>query len=219
MQPGRMGFWSWLTGGRRKQGREPLSEPVRAPVRIEVRRERAARPRPRHSPPTTVLRREYMPREQEELSFVLGSDGLPTGRLRRERDRLVIFTDDGAGMVNPSSARLHTLGLYCFRIRGVSYHEAAVRAGDFRPGRRVRLVREPDNEHDPNAVAVYASRARRPAGYVNKMNAKRLARRLDTGDDLMAISVRGTGPGIDGPAPWVLVGSPSVLDHLQRSSG
>lgn len=157
-----------------------------------------------------------MPREQEERSFVLGADGWPTGRLRQERDRLVIVTDDGAGMVNPTSARLHTLGLYCFRLRGVTYHEAAVRSGDFRPGARVRLVREPDNEHDPNAVAVYAAGAERPAGYVNKLNARRLAKRLDAGDELAAISVRGDRPGVEGAAPWILVAAPDVLAHLRR---
>lgn len=157
-----------------------------------------------------------MPREREERSFVLGPDGMPTGRLRRERGRLVIFTDDLAGMVNPTSARLHSLGLYCFRIRGVTHHEAAVRSGDFRPGARVRLVREPDNEHDPNAIGVYAAGAERPAGYVNKLNARRLAKRLDAGENLAAISVRGDRPGVDTIAPWVLVAAPDVLAHLRR---
>lgn len=166
--------------------------------------------------PPTIRRSEYLTREQEERSFVLGPDGMPTGRLRRERGRLVIFTDDGAGMVNPRSARLHTLGLYCFAIRGVTYHEEAVSAGDFRPGARVRLVREPDNEHDPNAIAVYAPGADQPAGYVNKLNSKRLAKRLEAGDELAAISVRGTRPGEIGPAPWVLVAAPAILAHLQR---
>ncbi|HLR97054.1 MAG TPA: HIRAN domain-containing protein [Jiangellaceae bacterium] len=202
-----MGLWSWLTGRGRREDDKP-----RPAVVLTVRAERLLA-----VPDLGVVRRsEWLPREREERSFVLGPDGMPTGRLRHERDRWVIFTDDGAGMVNPSSARLHTLGLYCFRIRGVTYHEGAVTAGNFRPGTRVRLVREPGNEHDPNAIAVYAPGADRPAGYVNKLNAKRLTKRLEAGDKLTAISVRGTRPGEIGPAPWVLVASTEIISHLLR---
>lgn len=206
-----MGLWDWLTGRKQRDRREVRPPPcgrgdsdgesVRA-VPISERK--------------TVYSKEYMPRDREERSFILSPDGMPTGRLRLERDRLVIVTDDGAGMVSPSSARLYTLGVYCFRIRGVTYYEAAIRAGDFRPGTKVRLVREPDNEHDANAIAVYAAGARRPAGYVNKQNAKRLAKRLDAGEQLAVISLRGARPGIVGAAPWVLVALPDAVAHLRR---
>ena len=36
----------------------------------------------------------------------------------------------------------------------------------FAPGRRLALVREPENEHDPNAVAVWDAERRLQAGYV-----------------------------------------------------
>ena len=36
----------------------------------------------------------------------------------------------------------------------------------FDPGRRLALVREPENEHDPNAVAVWDAEQRLHAGYV-----------------------------------------------------
>ncbi len=36
----------------------------------------------------------------------------------------------------------------------------------FAPGHRLALVREPDNEHDPNAVAVWDAERRLQAGYV-----------------------------------------------------
>lgn len=208
-----MGLWNWLTGRNQHDNkREERARPA-VVVTATVRR----RPSPPHlAKRPTVYGNEYLPRDREEQSFVLDANGMPTGRLRRERDRLVIITDDGAGMVNPSSARLHTLGLYCFRIRGVTFHVAAVKSGDFHLGTPVRLVREPNNQHDPNAIGVYASGARRPAGYVNKQNARRLAKRLDAGEKYAAISVRGDRPGVAGPAPWVLVAAPDVLAHLQR---
>lgn len=202
-----MGLLSWLTGRGWREEDAP-----RPAVAVTVRTER----RPAVPDRGVVRRSEWLPREQEERSFVLGPDGMPTGRLRRERDRLAIFADDGAGMVNPNSARLHTLGLHCFRVRGVTYNAAAVRAGNFRPGARVQLVREPDNEHDPNAIAVYAAGETEAAGYVNKLNARRLAKRLDADEELAAISIRGDRPGVDTVAPWVLVAAPKVLAHLRR---
>ena len=36
----------------------------------------------------------------------------------------------------------------------------------FDPGRRLALVREPENEHDPNAVAVWNEERTLQAGYV-----------------------------------------------------
>jgi len=40
-------------------------------------------------------------------------------------------------------------------VAGVSYRTEALPDQSFDPGRRLALVREPDNEHDPNAVAIW----------------------------------------------------------------
>jgi hypothetical protein len=52
------------------------------------------------------------------------------------------------------------------KLAGASYREDALQDDAFAPGRRLALVREPDNEHDPNAVAVYDAERRLQAGYV-----------------------------------------------------
>ena len=49
---------------------------------------------------------------------------------------------------------------------GASYRTDALQDDAFAPGRRLALVREPDNEHDPNAVAVWDAERRLQAGYV-----------------------------------------------------
>jgi hypothetical protein len=163
-------------------------------------------------------RSEYMTREREAECFVLGADGLPTGYLERQKDRFVLVPDNGrpGEVVNPKSTRTHTLGLYSFQVRGTAYHEAAARAADFRPGQPVRLVREPDNEHDPNAVAVYAQGTSKCVGYVNRQNGARLAKRMDAGEDFAAISTRGEGPGREGVVPMVLAARTDVLAYLMR---
>ena len=50
-------------------------------------------------------------------------------------------------------------------------------------------------------MAVYAWRGRAPVGYVNKQNAKRLAPVMDTGTGIVAVSLRGSGPGDTGLVP------------------
>jgi hypothetical protein len=52
------------------------------------------------------------------------------------------------------------------KLAGVSYRLDAVQDDAFAPGRRLALVPEPDNEHDPNAIAVWDAARRLQAGYV-----------------------------------------------------
>ena len=52
------------------------------------------------------------------------------------------------------------------KLAGASYRVDALQDDGFAPGRRLALVREPENEHDPNAVAVYDAERRVQAGYV-----------------------------------------------------
>jgi HIRAN domain-containing protein len=52
------------------------------------------------------------------------------------------------------------------RVAGASYRAEALRDESFEPGRRLRLVPEPDNEHDPNAIAIWNEARTLQAGYV-----------------------------------------------------
>src|SRR6476619_4171629 len=52
------------------------------------------------------------------------------------------------------------------KLAGASYRADALQDDGFAPGRRLALVREPENEHDPNAVAVFDAERRLQAGYV-----------------------------------------------------
>lgn len=52
------------------------------------------------------------------------------------------------------------------RLAGASYRAEALQDDAFAPGRRLALVQEPENEHDPNAVAVYDAEQSVQAGYV-----------------------------------------------------
>jgi hypothetical protein len=51
-------------------------------------------------------------------------------------------------------------------VAGVSFRPEAVADASFDPGRRRALVREPGNEHDPDAIAVWNDDRSLQAGYV-----------------------------------------------------
>jgi HIRAN domain len=51
-------------------------------------------------------------------------------------------------------------------VAGVSFRPGAVDDASFDPGRQLALVAEPDNEHDPNAVAIWNEERTIQAGYV-----------------------------------------------------
>jgi hypothetical protein len=52
------------------------------------------------------------------------------------------------------------------KLAGASYRLEALQDDAFAPGHRLSLVREPENEHDPHAVAVWDADRRVQAGYV-----------------------------------------------------
>ena len=57
---------------------------------------------------------------------------------------------------------------------GVSYRPEALADQSFDPGRRLALVPEPDNEHDPNAVAIWNEEQTLQLGYVPRETAAEL---------------------------------------------
>jgi hypothetical protein len=52
------------------------------------------------------------------------------------------------------------------KLAGASHRAEALQDDAFSPGRRLALVPEPQNEHDPNAVGVWDAERRLKAGYV-----------------------------------------------------
>jgi hypothetical protein len=52
------------------------------------------------------------------------------------------------------------------KLAGSSYRLDALQDDAFAPGRRLALVPEPDNEHDPNAIGIWDEGRRVQGGYV-----------------------------------------------------
>lgn len=70
------------------------------------------------------------------------------------------------------------------KVAGVSYRLDALQDDAFAPGRRLALVPEPDNEHDPHAIGVWDEERNVQAGYVPA----EIARELDP-EEWQAVSV------------------------------
>ena len=60
-------------------------------------------------------------------------------------------------------------------VAGVSFRPGNVDDSSFEPGQRLALVPEPQNEHDPNAVAIWNEARSLQAGYVPRDVAPELA--------------------------------------------
>jgi HIRAN domain-containing protein len=75
-------------------------------------------------------------------------------------------------------------------VAGVTFRPGNVEDASFDPGRRLALVAEPDNEHDPNAVAIWNEVQTLQAGYVPREVAAEL------GGDEQAVSLRRVEGGL-----------------------
>jgi hypothetical protein len=99
----------------------------------------------------------------------------------------------------------------------VSHRPKALDSPAFALGRRVALVREPTNQYDPNAVAVWDEAETVQLGFLPREIAARFAPLLDSGQARAAIVVwehrdtDGTRLGVN-----LLTAPPPVIDHLSR---
>jgi hypothetical protein len=114
------------------------------------------------------------------------------------------YPDDGgqvwvAGyqLIDPGSGRylardapeLAAQGLLVVGVAGAGRHHAQAIASDaVTPGSRLELRRHPENEHDPNAIAVHAGGAQ--VGWVPREVAAELAPELDGGRPWSALVLR-----------------------------
>ncbi len=134
--------------------------------------------------------REYL--SEEEAEAFLPS---PTGEtIVQLRDGFFFHPPSGKYAAAGNRAATRN-GLRSYNVRGATYYDAA--KADTSPGVPVTFVREADNPHDPNAVAVWSSRGGRAikVGHVPKGRARSIAKLLDAGKTVEAYFMRGGKPG------------------------
>jgi hypothetical protein len=105
----------------------------------------------------------------------------------------------GYQLVDPDSGRylgrdapaLAARGLRVVGVAGAgTHHTEALNADTVAPGRALELRRDPDNAHDPNAIAVYPRDGGDQVGWVPRELAAELAPQLDAGRSWAAIALR-----------------------------
>ncbi|MBN8206996.1 hypothetical protein JF550_13665 [Microbacterium esteraromaticum] len=164
------------------------------------------------SPPTTrVAFRAEVVREPQESAYLdqedharllqPGADGLAPLHFVRRNGALWLAEDTTGKLLNVDNRYLRRLGIWGVKVRGRTLYGGAQRLGP------ADLIREPDNPHDANAVAIHVEG--RMIGYYNKGMAPGLAKLLDAGEPLEAVVIS-TDPA------KVLAARPEVLAHLRR---
>jgi len=87
-----------------------------------------------------------------------------------ERLRLWLERGDGGYFLRDAASgepvRWEDPRLRVIPVAGASYRAEALQDDAFAPGRRLALVPEPANEHDPNAIGIWDAERRVQAGYV-----------------------------------------------------
>ena len=105
----------------------------------------------------------------------------------------------GYQVVEPGSGRflardapeLRGRGLRVVTVAGAKLHHAdAVASESVEPGRPLELRRDPENAHDPNAIAVHPAGGGEQLGWVPRELAAELAPLLDAGGTWSAVSLR-----------------------------
>jgi hypothetical protein len=152
----------------------------------------------------------YVPPKAAKCQLMPGPDGLPPLRLLPSNNGLDLALPDGK-LVDYKILALRHFQIFAFRVVGMGFYEDPNKPFRFRNGQRVQAVREPDNEHDANAVAIYMGRPAKKIGYVNKQRAAWVAKLLDSGQKLDGIIIQSKSA-----SPRVLLTTPEMLTYLQR---
>lgn len=152
----------------------------------------------------------YLPPEAAKSQLVAGPDGKPPLRLLATNNGLDLALPDGE-LVDYNILALRHFQIFAFRVVGRGFYEDPNKPFRFRNGQRVKAVREPTNEHDANAVAIYMGRPAKKIGYVNKQRAAWVAKLLDAGQELDGIVIQSKAA-----SPRVLLTTPEMLAFLQR---
>jgi HIRAN domain len=104
------------------------------------------------------------------------------------------LVDEAGRYLARDAPQLAARGLRVTGVAGAARHHAeALRSDAVAPGRSLELRRDPDNEHDPNAIAVHAAGGEQ-VGWVPRELAAELAPQLDAGAVWSSLSLRESRP-------------------------
>jgi hypothetical protein len=203
-----MGLFDWLRGSTKPT--VPPPAPVTPPRVVVAPRPEVRVYQPSPTRPEYVSNYLHSSRWDELLA---PNDGLPNLRLSEYRGEFWFMETTTSKLVKVGNRHLAQLGIWTATVRGTDHYQSAVMAANTSPGQPLQVVREPDNAYDRNAVRVHAGG--QLIGYFNKQMAGRLAKLMDSGVNLEAISLAGSPIGQDDSRIQVLAAEPELLRHLR----
>jgi hypothetical protein len=160
-----------------------------------------------------AYRAGYIGTDETKAALAAMNGSEPELRLVRSQNGLDLALADGR-LIDYKTLGLRRWNIFGFRIVGMGFYEDPDQPVSLRNGQAVGLKREPDNEYDPNAVAITMGREARKIGYVNKQRARWIAALLDGGTPLRAVVIQ-----TKAASPRVLIAPPQTLQALRQRSG
>lgn len=118
--------------------------------------------------PTGQARLHFIPREFETTA----DDGTPL------YGRGWVIHDEHDLAVSEADPLLDDAGVLIFNVAGVTFRPQALQERCFNPGNEVKLLAEPTNPVDVNAIAVWDRSRRHQLGYVPRDRTSRVRRSL-----------------------------------------
>ena len=137
-----------------------------------------------------------------------GTTGFPPFRLGQhpaypDNGEIWLVEETSSQILNVAAGPLRRLGIWSGKVYGNKYHSPITMPA---LGQYV-LVREPQNEYDKNAIA-FIDNSGNKVGYVNRGMAVGLAKEIDSGNPITAISL--------GNIRWI-AGAPAMINFLMDS--
>ncbi len=80
-------------------------------------------------------------------------------------------------------------GLKAFSVAGLQHRLVTAQSPAFAPGSTLQLIPDPNNEYDPNAVAVYDASGRLHVGFVPRDETMSIHKRLGRGEQFHCLSM------------------------------
>lgn len=155
--------------------------------------------------------RRWLSKAESDSELVI-VNGRPTFELIR-RDELRFVSKSSGLQAAPGNLALARAGVFYLRARGTRHYSAALQSAEIEIGSIIMLKREPNNEHDPKAIALCGPVGTAAWGYVNRGFARRLSPRLDRGESYTAVVT-----GVDGNVITVAIGESVLMEQLLPES-
>lgn len=153
----------------------------------------------------------YIGAEETKTAIENLNSSIPDLKIVQSPNGLDVALHDGR-LIDYKTLALRRWSIFGFRIVGMSYYEDPEKPFIFLLGQTVGLKREPENEFDPNAVAITVGELSGKVGYVNKQRARWIAEILDAGGELSGIVIQ-----TKAASPRVLVAPAATLEAMAQA--